>query len=257
MSYIIPDPRFEMPELFEPNRMPVGQVEVDWSKSITNKLHSMYLWDSFHPVDITKRVPNSAIVVAGSTVELNSGSIGRCLDWDGSVSNQVTISDDGLPFEFMTGAAGEYSVLHRFTFTGNTSSANEFTLSATAASGGTLDSLIIGGQSGIEDGSPHTLLVTRTEADIVAFLDGSQIGTVSATAGRGGNHVIRYQSNIDTVEIYFGTLTSTQVMVAGTPQKTSDRWAGQIACSAFWQRELTPAEAISITNNYTQFLLPE
>jgi len=257
MPVIIPDPKLEAPEHFEPNKLLVGRVEVDWSRPITNKLHSMYLLDNFSPVDITKRVPNSAIVVAGSTVELNSGSIGRCLDWDGSVSNQVTISDDGLPFEFMTGAAGEYSVLHRFTFTGNTSSANEFTLSATAASGGTLDSLIIGGQSGIEDGSPHTLLVTRTEADIVAFLDGSQIGTVSATAGRGGNHIIRYQSNIDSFEIYFGTLTSTQVMVAGTPQKTSDRWDGKIASSIFWQRALTPAEAISITNNYTQFLLPE
>jgi len=30
MSYIIPDPRFEMPELFDPNRKPVGNGKIDW-----------------------------------------------------------------------------------------------------------------------------------------------------------------------------------------------------------------------------------
>ncbi|MCP4091520.1 MAG: hypothetical protein GY746_17290 [Gammaproteobacteria bacterium] len=32
MSYRLPDPRFEMPELFEPGVKPVGAVEIDWDK---------------------------------------------------------------------------------------------------------------------------------------------------------------------------------------------------------------------------------
>ena len=34
MSYVIPDPRFEMPELFEPGRKPIGAVEIDTDYSL-------------------------------------------------------------------------------------------------------------------------------------------------------------------------------------------------------------------------------
>ena len=46
MSVGIPDPRFEEPELFDPNRKPVGNVVIDWDNSITRGLYSCLLFGS-------------------------------------------------------------------------------------------------------------------------------------------------------------------------------------------------------------------
>jgi hypothetical protein len=42
-GFFIPDPRFEMPQLFEPGRKPVGNVEIDWNHPMTRKLEA-YLY---------------------------------------------------------------------------------------------------------------------------------------------------------------------------------------------------------------------
>lgn len=48
MAYIIPDSRFEMPELFEPGRKPVGNVQIDWGNPITRSLELFVLCDRVH-----------------------------------------------------------------------------------------------------------------------------------------------------------------------------------------------------------------
>jgi len=43
-NLILPDPRMEMPELFEPGRKPVGPVEIDWSHPLARGLKAAYLF---------------------------------------------------------------------------------------------------------------------------------------------------------------------------------------------------------------------
>ena len=42
-GFFIPDPRFEMPELFEPGRKPVGPVEIGWINTLAKGLDFFYL----------------------------------------------------------------------------------------------------------------------------------------------------------------------------------------------------------------------
>lgn len=52
MTYVIPDPRFEMPELFEPGRKPVGPVVIDWSHPLAKKLETFLYFRDGNVVDL-------------------------------------------------------------------------------------------------------------------------------------------------------------------------------------------------------------
>jgi hypothetical protein len=43
LSYRLPDPRLEMPELLVPGRRPMGEVEIDWQNSMTFGLSGFWL----------------------------------------------------------------------------------------------------------------------------------------------------------------------------------------------------------------------
>jgi hypothetical protein len=45
MSYFIPDPRWEMPELLFPGRKPSGEVEINWDDPINKDLRAYYMGD--------------------------------------------------------------------------------------------------------------------------------------------------------------------------------------------------------------------
>ena len=54
MSVVIPDPRWEMPELLTPDRKPVGNVVIDWDNSLTRGLKSfvVHMNNTSHVYDL-------------------------------------------------------------------------------------------------------------------------------------------------------------------------------------------------------------
>ena len=52
MSYQIPDPRWEMPELLEPRRKPVGNVVIDWTHPLTRDLKHFVNYNSNQRADL-------------------------------------------------------------------------------------------------------------------------------------------------------------------------------------------------------------
>lgn len=250
------------PNLLTPGKMPNGRVKIDWSNKVTNKLHSCYLWNSFNPHDLTGRVPASAITVGGSAVVLGGHSGGRSLIFDRTASNQITIADDNTEYQFQGHISeGPYSILHRFIFDGP-EDGNEFTLSVNASAAGngydTPDAVL-----SVEDGLPHNICCVRGiwQSTNDTYCDGEHItNEAQGEVDRGYMHRIRYQSNTNNLEVSWGTALSgdavTDLMIAGTTQKTTDRWDGPMILSSFWQRALTEAEAISMTIDPYQILIP-
>lgn len=65
MSFYIPDPRFEMPELLVPKRKPTGPMEIDWSHPLTKNL-------IFNTI-ITEPLPRDLVTGIAPTVQ-NTGT---------------------------------------------------------------------------------------------------------------------------------------------------------------------------------------
>jgi len=246
--FLHPFARHLDPGFADPTKNPLDSLslEIRWEDSITKDLHSAYVLDTFSVRDITGRVPQSAIAVNGSQIALESRPVSKALTWDGSDNNQVNLDIVGQPYDFHTSSTMSYSILHYFTFEGDTNSSAEDTLSASTTIA-VFDLLSVA--VSIEDGLPHCLLVTRDESFYRAYLDGVQIDATISTSGRGNSHLLRYQSNINSLELFTGATATSTYEIGGTPQAGNDRWAGPIYTSQFWQRALSPTEARFITRN--------
>ena len=72
MSYIIPDPRFEAPELLEPGRKPTGNVVIDWNHPLTKGLIHLPFFNGSIIVDLVTGIPFENI---DGTFETRSGAI--------------------------------------------------------------------------------------------------------------------------------------------------------------------------------------
>lgn len=231
-------------------KKPVNFVEIDKSNAISRDLYHSFLIDSFSVSDLVGNAGKGQITVTGSAVSLDNDNIGKVLLWDGTSSNQIDISNG----TFHNDVDGSYTVAHTFKFKGNTSTSTPFMLSTSVPSLGNnnLASAVVS----IEDDNVHTFLVTRDKSNIIAYLDGKEIASTTSIANRAAGHFFRYQSNVNTLYGYFGDGASNQLMIAGTPHTSSQRWDGPIYMSSFWRRALTPAESISYTNNPYQILKP-
>ena len=113
MALAIPDSRMLMPELLIPGRKPVGNVEIDWSNSLTTGLRYYTLCNSLNVVDLVTGKQTAAssdpVIFKGdlktSRVSSNSADIGvPSIEVDFQITDQASIVVwlDSSDIEFTT-----------------------------------------------------------------------------------------------------------------------------------------------------------
>jgi hypothetical protein len=247
------------PGLWTPGRMPTGRVKLD-NHPIANKLHSAYLLNTFGVYDLRGTVPRSAISVGAdagpTTVVLKGSAAGQALYWDRTDSNQVIIADLGTDFVFHTSSSMDFTVFHhlRLDPAVNGVGGNEYDFSVVnsgATSTGYSESA-----TELEDGDWHTVAYTSKNGVFARiYLDGKKYEQ-TPVGSRGGSHQFRYDEGAGEIEVTVTGAPGANLYIAGTGQKTTDRFWGQIGCSYFFQEALSDAEVKSLSSNPYQIMVP-
>ena len=107
MGFFIPDPRFEMPELFEPNREPVGNVVINWEHPLARGLVGCWLMrENEGAIDLTgnnSALSDTAGVIHGhtrhgfyakasvSSDRISLGSISQTIKISGNLTEEIYV----------------------------------------------------------------------------------------------------------------------------------------------------------------------
>ena len=107
-GFFIPDPRFEMPSLFEPGRKPVGPVEIDWQNGLTRGLKSFVI----SRPELVELVTNTRLIEASgnSTIDSSFGH-GPTYTTSDSTSTEYTVDFGSI------GSNSGFTILARFYLT--------------------------------------------------------------------------------------------------------------------------------------------
>lgn len=249
MSFAIPDPRWEEPNLLIPGRKPTGPVVIDWSHPMTAGLISMptAVYGGFS--DLTNKVSWTTLIPQNYSV------------WYGQ---QVYSGDNGEPFRstdsrLITLLQGDQFTIFVNCVYGPTSTTNPAIMGWSGA-----DDLVF---------YPNDSVYSNKQR---VFWRNSPIG-VSPLVGGVDGPVGSVVSMVLTFENLSGTayqkgyvngslITSGSAANAARGSVTHvefGRWetqgaadAGRISGAAMWDRCLSPAEVGSLSRNPYQFLIP-
>lgn len=255
MSYFIPDPRWEIPELLIPGRKPIGEVEIDWNNRLTkdlkayglgtydilNKKILSYYTDSADPIADYLRfnddARNEAIVV---------DSLGN--DW-GSGSTAITMATNcrfiGSSDSDEDTVMGQWSNCQG----GTTNNAKRLMLRyhsdepAIYVVGYDTQSRIYNISQDLDDGAFHTIAAMFRNGDLKLNVDGvTDSGGTACSALLSSSH-----SKFPEV---MGGHNAT-----GTSQTDGARF--DVKWWGFWDRGLSDDELLRLHLDPYQFLIPK
>lgn len=234
----IPDPRFEMPELLIPGKKPAGSVVIDWSNQITR---SMELFATCGEVktSIRNKVTGEQLteMTAGANSVVATGN-GIGIESAASLNGGYTTAAD------IPGTSGSYSLMFQCKFPvphvswttffrANTLTRHHVLLDANGLIG-CYDNNGAGFYSSGYDtdnlSGVHTVVATVNGSNTTFFISGKNVGTAS----RSMNAEVRFLLNA----------TSGQGIKS------------PVLCIAAFSRELADSEAISLSNNPYQLVVP-
>ena len=246
MSYNIPDPRFEMPELFDARRKPVGNVVIDWSHPLARGLVRYY---PFYSVGGTGRELVSANPVVDSSgtgttaITVNQYGEQVLFSTNGSVYDDVTTPVSGSENRTMLaeadfGAAATEYIFNISDGTGFGAGAARWTIRHD--SGGSIRLEIQGG------GYTSSLAISNGHRFVGCKLDGTQLQDHTLYVD-GSSEAATGTTTIATSAAY--KILVGALVVSSAPND-STTWC------ALWNRALSDIEIESIRLNPYQFLIP-
>jgi len=258
-DYVIPDARFEMPELFEPRRKPTGNVMIDPDHPLAANIGFLAYPDltSKNLVDGLKNIAESGAteVTSPQGKHLRLGTLGDYQVYENNIynfiKNDLTIVVDvaldatqGVYAPLFcipsrkTGWSPPYMAMN-FTRNGTGSQARF----AYAAQGSTYYR-DIPSYSGylLFDEKYHQFTVTRIGGEVKFYRDGNLYTTASAPI-----------NDIDFNEIAPINIGTRSYL----SNNANENAAGNFRCVGVFNKGLTPDEVESIYQNQYQFLIPE
>jgi len=259
---ILPDSRFEMPSLYYHGRKPVGNVKVDWSNSITDKLKLFILPNAHHSKHLVQewtadKWGTLGLKVRGAVGQDVAGASGTSTDcgWklhDGGSAASIFNSNFSFVFDFV--ATGTYDADGRNTFIDTRDSSYTIGHLLFLTDGGTSVSYLVDKGSTTESlkitnviviGQRHRLVLSKNEVtgDVIIALDGKVIGQQTFTTGT-------WQAEQSGVAFMRRFIWSTS---RGT---SLDNFKGIAFCLQGYARDLSESEAVSLSSNPYQFLIP-
>ena len=160
MSYVIPDPRFEAPELFDPGRKPIGNVVVDWGHKLV----------SFKPDD-----------VEGIWFPRASNMRNIALDVDDLTYNQW------FSIRELFETVGHTNYVHKLVSTTKINNRSDWTLLADVTLGDVGKTNICGIQEAPNHGTQDRIIWVNASGQIEAYIyDGTQrLATSTKTYTKG------------------------------------------------------------------------
>ena len=256
MTYQIPDPRFEVPDLLTPNKKPVTQVEIDWSHADTEGLVFLAYPDT-HSIELVNGLKGeqSGCKNEGSATGLHllqdtttdsqwyenriaseidaqvTIIFGGSIDSSDSYGNLVSIPyrNDATwskPWFSLAIQRDSTTTSARFAY-----AANSATLSTISSDTGFISI----------DGSYHQYAVTRIGTSVWFYKDGvrygAEKGIVAATIDFGDN-----------APVHIG---------ARNHLTTGEDITGTMEHVAIYNRELSKEEMLRWHRNSTRFLIPK
>lgn len=247
---IIPDPRWEMPELLIPGRKPVGAVEVDVTHSLSDDLFLLHLpQKALVDVDLYgKRKPT----VSGSSLSLGVSVGGVASTGATTAGNYIAYADSP---DFDNPNITIFAVVRHTgsSYLSNTIACRNFT-------GGNVG-FKLGGRTSAGGGGAHDGMSfyngTWRYAGVPPDFTGD--GLVHSITGTYDGNTLKYYQDgkLETSNSYAGTLpASTADIDIGSYQNDSTWWEGDIYCVMFFRRALNDAEIESLSANPYQFLVP-
>jgi hypothetical protein len=251
MTYALPDPRFEMPELNTPYRKPLGPVTVDRSHPLSNNLDYFYLFGENY--DAGGKYPKPSPVNATSntwSAEPVSGNYGLYLNSAGFNPYIEMNNNNYSPFGL------GYSVLFHLK---HDTGGNAVFILPFSASAGTSFKIELGGfryehfysggssgglQSpppGYTNNEPAAIIITAfSNGDMWTYCNGTKAPAITATGATGADQETgTWQSRL------FNIGTWDRAIV------------GVIWSMAKWNYALSDAAALEISRNPYQVLIPK
>lgn len=243
MSYSIPDPRWEEPNLLLPGVKPTGPVVIDWDHPLAKGLTRCILPALMGDIDlVTEKIPIRSGTYSYDANKLNFDSSG-----DGVFEYGATANVAGTGIRTILTIAATNHATAEFVAIGcfNSSSGGEFFILSLDQNGGFRYFVREGGNAadlktgsaGVTEGVKYTILgVSRSSTDHELFIDGLSVETSSNSS---------IPDDLDK--------TSLGAWQDSSPTYTGlgSVWAGLI-----WTRALTDTEIQSISRDPYSFLIP-
>jgi hypothetical protein len=247
MSIVLPDPRFEMPELLLPGRKPTGPVEIDWTNPITHGLTDYTLLGANYrrPWDYAvKRFRTPGIQGTHSVVQ---GGV--------QLDQSVDLSSFyGLGFGFGTfGTNSQYTVAIMITRNSGTS---DFLWARYEDGGNTNQKQLVYSGAGFRSRQD-----TTTGASIIDFGDASTAQCLIVTIDTDNGYHRCYQDGVLAGELAVtGTPDNTdgQFYIGSRYSLTNNNTTETIIQGLIgWDRALTVAEACEASADPYHLLIPK
>ena len=253
MGFFLPDPRFEMPGLFEPGRKPIERVEIDWTNPFAKNLVHCYLFsDTQQLEDLVSG--NNAVPFNGPLFDVYNRE--RGWDFDGSndrmecgVSPQTSKLTFALKMLTVGGTAAQWDrIIQRgntdtygFALVPYNTTTREFLFTDWLSS----SDYSIETTTGIFDSMPlpSIVMVTSPRSGTVTdgriYVNGVQHNTIQTALG----------------EVAFSG-TGSDLFIARRAHTNTQWWDGAIGFVMVWDRVFSAAEAKGFNLNPYQFLIP-
>jgi hypothetical protein len=254
---ILPDPRMEMPELFEPGRKPVWPVVIDWRHPLAKGLESFYLCDS---EGIMRDVTGRHAVTFSPAPDLASTADGQCLAFDSGSSQYGSAGANCFSgaTEKMTlsvRCSTVYSGVNKVAFGLGSFQSSIFRGAYISVAFQKYRYVVDYGPNGAQV-TPATNLtiaelgqareltgVSRSDTDHELFMLGDSIATSTQNVGSS------FPGDVDSL--------SMGASLVGSPAVGTSFFSGNIYHAAYWRgRALTKSEVKLFSANPYQFLKP-
>jgi hypothetical protein len=245
---IIPDARFEMPELLVPGAHPLGSVKVDWSHPLATGLTVCIVFQQGRLVDL----------VSGQVLSSSGGIV-----WD----KGIPLFDEVDDYFALSNVVlnNNFSVLTHPNFTDNAGSFLQYFLSfGTVATANSFNAYSVESSSGL---APDTLSVVANSLIGGEFMSVSSLWPgknnkplAVTTASITGNVFIDGLSvstgNFGTAGMTNGTKNT--LYIGGRSDLAADRWFGGSLryVYIYGATTLTPSAVASLARDPYQFLVP-
>lgn len=246
MTLIIPDPRWEEPNLLIPGRKPVGPVTIDWSHPLANGLTVCILFQSPEPRNL---VDGAALTKSG----------GAYFTPDGQYFDEV---DDYYTLPNVTMTSGN-TILTHTNFTDNAGSFFQVFFSFGAALGSNTLNMYLGetSQATVPDQLVVATGAATSEFNFWSSLNNKPLAHVFNSSGSprsrlwvGGDEI----SQISDSSTWPSSPQTRTLYIGAREDLNADRFFGGTLkyLYIYGAKVLSPAEIVSLNRNPYQFLIP-
>lgn len=256
-SFVIPNPRWEEPNLLIPGRKPVGPVQIDWSHPLARDIEACWVtpWGKqlrdLKGKYITTTGTNPATIQRGNLFYVPSGTTGTEYDLRPSAAGDRTL--------YIRGRSNLTTTQICLSIRLGSGSFNQVSLGYNYWTTGAVNTTITGGFSAFATRDPDPHSYSYTAAGIVAAGEWFTLVGVFKSGEALKIYVNGKKLSVTsslTFDVGDGWSAAQHTEIGGAADGGSTGWNGDIATAGIFTRALSDAEATSLSANPYQFLIP-